>query len=84
MKGMFHAIMMDNPDRDNLLVFGYIRDCFKKEEFKHIQQFPDYLIRLIGTWICNEWIHLIRLDGEEERGMHWKIRLDDILESITL
>ena len=87
-KEICHIIMMDNPERDNLIVFGYVHDCFKRKEFDQIPELPFYLIRLIGKWICNEQLHLFSetrwwktdIMSRQDDRKHWKINLDNLFK----
>ena len=87
-KRKYVGIMMDDPERDNLIVFGYVHDCFTRKEFDQIPELPFYLIRLIGKWICNEQLHLFSVTTclntwamvHHHNGKHWKISLDDVLK----
>merc|ERR1712228_143680 len=71
----YKAVMMRNKKRDELMVFGFINQCFESAEYQNIQRLPYYLVRFIAQWISNEWIHLMVVNG------HWKIHIDEVLNS---
>eukprot|EP01084_Bolivina_argentea_P251776 422425_1 len=78
-EGTFHAVMVNNEYSDKLLSCGFINQCFNSSEFNNIQVLPHYLIKLIRTFVCTEFIHLLI---EDEDGSHWKINVDDIICSM--
>ena len=41
---------------------------------KNKPKLPQYLIRFIGRWVCNEYLHVVYCGGE-----HWNILVDDLL-----
>eukprot|EP01083_Nonionella_stella_P213810 770837_1 len=57
------ACTITDYKRDELLVFGFIRDITK-------DQFPPiYLTKLVQSWYCRGMTHLINISS----GYHWKI-----------
>ena len=75
-KAAYHAIIINDMDHDEVLTFGYIRDCYKKDSFADLQVLPPHLIRFILNWVCYEYIHLIENQGIPD---HSKINVDHIL-----
>lgn len=78
--GLVRAVMMTNEKRDEVMVYGFVNQCFESEEYQNIQRLPKYLIQLISQWISNEYIHLI----DQMTGNHWKIHIDEILNQKEL
>ena len=75
------VIITRNDDRDNLLTFGFVGECYKKREYKNIQKLPFYLIKMIDSWVCFETVHLL-IDSHGVRcepRTHWTIDVDKII-----
>merc|ERR1712228_82068 len=43
--------------KDDILINGFIKDCFKMKEFKNIQLPPSYIMKIISMWYDAEMIH---------------------------
>lgn len=70
------GLMMNNdPIRDELLAFGFVRGIFGKRKFESI---PNCLIKLIGESYCNECIYLVKNRSNELEEM---IKVDDIMNN---
>lgn len=67
--------------KDELLVFGYVNGLWKAREFSNLPSLPFYLNKLIAKWVCFECINLIG-HWQVSRFGHWKIDIDQILQSI--
>ena len=65
--------------KDLSLVFAYINNLWKCEEFSDISALPIYLIKLIAKWICFEKVHLTT---SKKQDRYWEIDIDQILQSI--
>ena len=82
-QGRFHAMMMRNCARDDLLAFGYINKCFKSKELKDIQRLPHYLVKFIGNWFVMEFIHLFGIKDQkrfiQNEYNHWMINVDKLI-----
>jgi hypothetical protein len=73
-RGEFHAaIINDSGDKDEVLTFGFVSQCFKLKEFAAVQPLPFYLIQFISKWMQNQTVHLLANYG------HWTINVDHIL-----
>ena len=70
-----------NDERDEMLTFGFIRKCYKGNNFKAVQDLPFYLIKFISKWICFETVHFIGLK-ENGKHIHWEIDVDAIINSL--
>ena len=70
----YQAVIVGDCNREQLLTFGFIRNCLK--EFNDIY-LSDDLIKLTQSFVvCEEYVHLFATQGKKG---HWKMRLDDIL-----
>ena len=67
------ATVMVSPHGDPLLTFGFVRESFKEQEFRHLQPLPRYLIDVIVKWQPSEYVHLVTRSG------HWKVHIDRLL-----
>ncbi len=72
LKSCFHALFMHDSIRDNVTSVGFVRDCFKRDEYIAMQPLPEYLIKIIVGYFCREQIYLI----ERFKGTQWKIDID--------
>ena len=79
-KSGFYATISNDPEGDELITFGFINDCYKSNNFQNVQVLPFYLIQLISHWLCIQEIYLLQYGVKG--GGHWKIDVDDILQSI--
>eukprot|EP01084_Bolivina_argentea_P017928 33436_1 len=80
-KQMFVAALTRNDEKDELLAFGFINDCFTLSELSDVPPLPPYLIRFISNYVCNETIHLIS-KSNEKKSVHWLINVDKIIQSL--
>ena len=67
-RGYHGAINMCSTRLDELLVFGYVRDKFKRNV-------PHSLIKLMAKWMSNEYIHLVGVNHG-----HWRVNIDELLK----
>ena len=70
-------VLTRNKDNEDVLTFGFVRDCYKMKQLRNTQSVPFYLIKFIGKWICYEIVHMI---GHER---HWTIDMDEIVTNCT-
>ena len=69
------AYSYNDDKRDELTVFGYIRESF--QNMTDDGRFPPRsLIKIIYTYFLNEWIHLFFFGWDS---LHWRIDVCDIL-----
>ena len=61
----------------DILINGYVRNCWKDKEFEGVNELPFELICVMVRFCAREEIHLV----QASYGKHWKIDLDDILQS---
>ena len=80
MKGLFHACLVDDKTRSDLIVNGFINECWNEEKFKNNEnlRYPsDDIIGLIISFHCVQIVHLF----ERYVIAHWTIHLIDLLMS---
>jgi len=65
------AVCVNNNERDDLMVFGYVHE-FEKNDFESMN-IPFNLIKMILKYILIEYIHIFSFLN------HWKINIDDIM-----
>ena len=65
--------------RDDLLVFAYINQFWKLPKYSNIPLLPFYLIKLIGKWVCFEWINIFGSTAFSRDIHHWQINVDEIV-----
>ena len=89
MSGRFNATLVYDDNRDELLTFGFINECFRSSAFEDIRKLPHYLIQLIRRRISIEYVHLLFHRHRAGAGVkcpennHWKINVDHLLASIV-
>ena len=72
----YRAMLTDNVEKNNVIIHGYLKNVWKNKEFNNLDQLPLELIILITTFYANEYVHLMRLNGE-----HWRMSLSELLHS---
>ena len=78
----FHAIIMNNGIKQNLITHGFIRMCYKNYLFKAMKKLPLYLIDLVTKCYEIEYVHLMESpSGTRRGGRHWKMKVDDIINN---
>ena len=76
----FRAIIMNNDTKQEIIISGFIQTKVlngKKQIFA-----PNYIIKLIGKWYKNQYVHLIEYSWHSKS--HWKIKLDSLLNNVSL
>merc|ERR1712192_5804 len=67
--GICHAVRTGGIDsKDDILVNGFIKDCFKKPSFDNIQLPPSYIMKMIAMWYSAEMIHW--LNDNDNKNIH--------------
>ena len=79
---IWQAFMSRNKDVDDLLTFGFVRKSFHSPEFENVKSMPHHLIELIGKWMHNEYLNVMEDSFENHEANHFKINVDNILESV--
>ena len=68
--------------QDEILVIGWIKQEFKKNDFNDLLLPPMYIMQMIALWYNQEMIHWVCGDGEQEK-YHYCIKLKHILSSLV-
>ena len=63
------------------MTHGFIRSCYRNEEFKHLVELPHYLIELVNTFYSIECVHLMKKPFGRETGHHWTMSVDHIINN---
>ena len=66
---LFHAMVMPKNPVDEIVVFGWLRECLRNIE---MEMCMDLWIMMLGWYSC-DFVHLLKDDG------HWKIPVNDLL-----
>lgn len=69
------AFMTTDMAVNDIVINGYLRRCWKQDDFTNVSEFPYELIRIIIEYYTAEYIHVAR----QYHGHHYKILLEDIL-----
>ena len=75
------AVLMTDRNRGELLTCGFIKRCYKAEEFRNVLILPTALVLLIGKCFVMEFVHVIM--DSAKRGPHYRVNVDDILKSVA-
>ena len=77
-RGEFNALITNDMDRNNLLTFGYINNCYKLDNFSNVQLLPLYLIKIVAKYAFNQQIYLMSIHN----GSRFKFNVDHILNNM--
>merc|ERR1712154_314084 len=72
---IYHAVTINDEERDEKAVFGYIRKQWKLSQIPQHFFPPYYLLALMASFYYNGFVHI--LDGR--KGKHWKISILDLI-----
>eukprot|EP01084_Bolivina_argentea_P083569 151311_1 len=75
----YHAIIMADELNEELVVFGFIRQCWQNELFSSILFPHDSILKLIRSWYSVDYLYLQECNDTSTH--HWKISVDDIINS---
>lgn len=78
MRKFHYGESLRNEFREDLLLFGYVNNLWKSEEYSHTPTLPFYLIKLIAQWICLDKIRL----SNTFNGSYWEIDVDQVLNQL--
>ena len=70
------AVNVSNHDRDQSIVFGFVRRQWKDSQIAQQLFPPEYLLRLMHSFYLNEFVHVFQKGGK-----HWRINVFDIISS---
>ena len=73
---------MTDQIHGDLLTFGFVKRCYKTEEFRNMMALPTPLIRRIGRCFAMEYVHLIL--GKLDQGAHYRVTVEEILSRSAL
>eukprot|EP01084_Bolivina_argentea_P092450 166312_1 len=77
-KDSFQAILFCDEHREQIITFGFIRQCWKSKQFLTLQYPPNYICQLINQWFVDEYVHLIAQTTTFNQRNHFKIKFDCI------
>ena len=78
----FTVVLDRNDDREDVLLSSYMNKLWRNPEFVSVQLLPFYLTKLIGKYICFEYVHLVGLNDKDHSYAHWSINVDKIIQSM--
>eukprot|EP01084_Bolivina_argentea_P139952 246150_1 len=76
----FDSVIINDEIKRELIVFGYVRKCWKNEKMISMLFPPQYIIKMIQLWYLNEYVHLFQYASAKN---HWKILVDDIINNVN-
>ncbi len=68
-KGAFDVAKMCDRNKDELIVYGFVRNEWKISTMQHLYFPPHYLIQIMHQYYLNESVHLF----DWYSGKHWKM-----------
>ena len=71
----FQVLKMTDKKEENTATFGYVRECYGKEELNGVLFPPHYLIEMMAKLVEMEYVYLLNNGG------HWRRSMKDILQS---
>ena len=80
-KCMLYPAMTRDVERDQLLVFGYIKQCYRDQSMLGVESMPVYLIEILTTFVCFEMLNVIGYNPERDNNNHWIMDVDIIITS---
>ena len=75
-----YIITRKSQKDDELLTFGFVHECYKKDNMKKMQELPFYLIQLIAKWIFYNYLHIVFGEHETAKRQHFKILVDHVFD----
>ena len=76
------TVLLTDKNSGELLTFGFIKRCYKAEEFRNMVILPTSLITLIGKCFTMEFVHLIMTGSKEST--HHRVNVDVILKCVAI
>eukprot|EP01084_Bolivina_argentea_P250848 420478_1 len=76
-KNEYDAIIMGNEEKEELIVCGFVKRCWKQLDIRFLFP-PKYILKLVQLRISQEYVHLL----EYTKKKHWMIPVCDILNNI--
>lgn len=72
------AVAVNDPDKDKLATFGFIRNNWTPSGMKAELFPPEHLIKIICDYYINEYVHLFRYSGFKDG--HFKIDIFELFQ----
>ena len=72
-----HAFIADDYSKSDIIINGYLRQCWKDKIFINLDQLPLELIRVIIEFHSQDVVHIM----QRSTGHQWTISLQEILSS---
>lgn len=73
------AVIRNDKYLQNIITFGFVRNCWKYPAFKGIDLLPVYLTKIIEKYYHYEVVHVL-IEG----GSHWTISVDRIIWGLDI
>ena len=67
---MFNAVIVSNRKKVDLVIYGFIKDCWRDKSFQHVAYPPDDVMEMVKLWYTVDDIHLM-----SRNLCHWNIPL---------
>ena len=69
------AIISDDFEQSHIIINGYLRNCWEREEFKQMSELPLEIIDMLTEFYSQQYVHIM----DPGQGNHCKALLSDIL-----
>eukprot|EP01084_Bolivina_argentea_P168784 292616_1 len=78
-----YAVITRNSQRAELITFGFVRKCWIEYEIGEHMFPPQYIVKLMQSWVDEEYVHLIynRYDWNNHQ-YHWKMNVAHIINHL--
>eukprot|EP01084_Bolivina_argentea_P284062 486699_1 len=73
-----NSIIVNDKRKDELVVYGFIRQCWNEYDIGLDNLPPKYIVKLIGLRYCIQYLHVLEYYGGQS---HWRISIDDIVKT---
>ena len=74
-----NAYLMVDGDRNELLIEGFVRNCWNDEQFGDMRYLSDDVILVIVSYFSADFVHLF----DKSDGKHWKIPISQVLKDMV-
>ena len=76
------AVLLSDQSCSELLTVGFVKRCYKAEEFRNMLVLPSPLITLIGKCLAVEYVHLLMKKPKQSCRAHYRVNVADILKCV--
>ena len=76
------AVLLSDQSCSDLLTVGFVKKCYKAEEFRNMMVLPTPLITLIGKCLAIEYVHLLMKGPKQSCRAHYRVNVADILKCV--